>query len=66
MVSLVGFGMSGNLRFFPNTSAETITKSLLDCLGEHGFDKIFLNKCFIAFACDGSSVMIGKDSGVAT
>lgn len=49
-----------------NTSAETITKSLLDCLGGHGFDQIFLNECFIAFACDGASVMIGKDSGVAT
>lgn len=50
----------------PNTSAETITKSLLDCLGGHGFDQIFLNEFFIAFACDGASVMIGKDSGVAT
>lgn len=50
----------------PNTSAETITKPLLDCLGGHGFDQIFLNECLIAFACDGASVIIGKDSGVAT
>jgi len=49
----------------PNTSAETITKSLLDCLNGRGFDQIFLNECFIAFACDGASVMIGIDSGVA-
>ncbi|KAE9535982.1 hypothetical protein AGLY_007883 [Aphis glycines] len=49
----------------PNTSAETITKSLLDCLQNYGFEKTFLDECLIAFACDGASVMIGKNSGAA-
>jgi len=35
-------------------------------LGGHGFDLNFLKECFIAFICDGASVMIRKDLGVAT
>jgi len=32
----------------------------------HEFDQNFLEESFIAFACDGASSMIDKDSGVAT
>jgi hypothetical protein len=49
-----------------DASAESITKELLRCLNEHGFDEFFLKHCFIAFASDGASVMLGKNSGVAT
>jgi hypothetical protein len=49
-----------------DASAESITKELLRCLNEYGFDEFFLKHCFIAFACDVASVMLGKNSGVAT
>lgn len=49
-----------------NASANNIYSQLLDCLNKHGFDESYLNKCFIGFACDGASVMLGKSSGVAT
>src|SRR6218665_1895938 len=49
-----------------STTAENITKELLSNLNMHGFDQDFLDECLIAFACDGASAMIGKDSGVAT
>lgn len=49
-----------------STSAEQITIALLDCLNKHGFDQQFLTECFDCFACDGASVMIGKNSGVDT
>lgn len=49
-----------------NTNAENITNDLLTCLNKYGFDQAFLEECLIAFACDGASVMIGKNSGVAT
>lgn len=49
-----------------STSAEHITIALLNCLNTHGFDQTFLVDCLVCFACDGASVMIGKDSGVAT
>lgn len=49
-----------------STSADQITIALLACLNKHGFDQQFLTECFVCFACDGASVMIGKNSGVAT
>ena len=48
-----------------NTTSESITNQLLSCLHKHGFDQTFLKECFIAFACDGASVMLGKNKGVA-
>lgn len=35
-------------------------------MNKHGFDQQFLTECFVCFACDGASVMIGKNSGVPT
>jgi len=49
-----------------STSAEQITIALLECLNTYGFDQQFLKECLVCFACDGASVMIGKNSGVAT
>jgi len=45
-----------------STSANQITIALLDCLNKHGFDQKFLTECFVCFACDGASIMIGKNS----
>lgn len=47
-----------------STSAEQITIALLECLNAYGFDQQFLKECLVCFACDGASVMIGKNSGV--
>lgn len=49
-----------------STSAEQITIALLECLNTYGFDQQFLKECLVCFACDGASVIIGKNSGVAT
>ena len=48
-----------------NTTSESITNQLLSCLHKHGFEQTFLKECFIASACDGASVMLGKNKGVA-
>lgn len=48
------------------TTANTITETLLLCLHKYGFDDHFLGECFVAFVCDGASVMVGRKAGVAT
>lgn len=48
-----------------NTSADQITIALLDGLNKHGFDQQFLTECLVCFACDGASVIIVKNSGLA-
>jgi hypothetical protein len=44
--------------------ADNIHKALLACLKQHGFDMDYLQKHFIAFTSDGTSVLTGKKSGV--
>uniref|UniRef100_A0A671U0D7 HAT C-terminal dimerisation domain-containing protein n=1 Tax=Sparus aurata TaxID=8175 RepID=A0A671U0D7_SPAAU len=48
------------------TTANDITEKLLACLHKNGFDDHFLDECFVAFGCDGASVMLGRRVGVAT
>ena len=38
----------------------------MNCLNANGFTDEYLSECFIGFASDGASVMLGKKSGVAT
>ena len=46
--------------------AETIYAALMKSLGKYGFDDCYFNQNLIAFASDGASVMLGKNSGVGT
>lgn len=48
----------------PNQTADSIFEALLGCLNNYGFALEYLKDNFIAFACDGASVMLGKKSGV--
>ncbi|KAJ1178017.1 hypothetical protein NDU88_003267 [Pleurodeles waltl] len=47
------------------TTANDITTAVMECLHKHGFHEEFLRECLIALACDGASVMLGKQAGVA-
>jgi len=47
-----------------DTTAEGITTALLDCLDKHGLTDIILNECWLGFASDGASVMLGQKAGV--
>lgn len=47
------------------TTANDITEKLLACLHKNGFDDPFLDGCFVAFVCDGASVMLGRRAGFA-
>ena len=47
------------------TTADDITKALMECLGRH-FNEDFLGQCLVSFACDEASVMLGKRTSVAT
>uniref|UniRef100_A0AAQ6ALH6 HAT C-terminal dimerisation domain-containing protein n=1 Tax=Amphiprion ocellaris TaxID=80972 RepID=A0AAQ6ALH6_AMPOC len=49
-----------------STTAKDITDALLDSLHKNGFDINYLQNHFLAFACDGASVMLGRKAGVAT
>ncbi len=49
----------------PHQKAETIVRFLLDCLKSHGFDHQCLSEHLVAFASDGTTVMLGPKSGVA-
>ena len=49
----------------PATTADGIEMSLLDCLNANGFSDEYLSECFIGFASDGASVMLGRKNGVA-
>ena len=46
--------------------ANGIINSLLSNLQDECFDEAFLTRNLVAFCSDGASVMLGKDSGVAT
>jgi len=46
--------------------AGDIEKALLDCLDTAGFSEEWLQKNWVSFVSDGASVMLGKNSGVAT
>ena len=48
------------------TTANIIVHTLMTCLHKYGFDENFLGECFVAFACDGATVMLGRHAGVAT
>ncbi|KAJ8890421.1 hypothetical protein PR048_009929 [Dryococelus australis] len=45
--------------------ADTILKTLIDCLNEHGRTEDYLQQNFVAFTSDGASTMLGQQSGVA-
>lgn len=47
------------------TTAASITAALLGSLNKHGFSDDVLRDRLVAFACDGASVMLGKNAGVA-
>ena len=46
--------------------ANGIINCLLSNLQDEGFDEAYLTRNLVAFCSDGASVMLGKDSGVAT
>lgn len=46
--------------------AEDIEEALLNCLDTAGFSEAWLQKNWVSFVSDGASVMLGKNSGVAT
>ncbi|KAJ8405555.1 hypothetical protein AAFF_G00315350 [Aldrovandia affinis] len=46
--------------------AEDIEEALLNCLDTTGFTEEWLQKNWVSFVSDGASVMLGKNSGVAT
>uniref|UniRef100_A0A6Q2XAX7 HAT C-terminal dimerisation domain-containing protein n=1 Tax=Esox lucius TaxID=8010 RepID=A0A6Q2XAX7_ESOLU len=46
--------------------AEGIEEALLNCLDTAGFSEEWLKKNWVSFVSDGASVMLGKNSGVAT
>ncbi|XP_073672010.1 E3 SUMO-protein ligase KIAA1586-like [Paramisgurnus dabryanus] len=46
--------------------AEDIEQALLNCLDTAGFSKEWLQMNWVSFVSDGASVMLGKNSGVAT
>lgn len=46
--------------------AEHIEEALLKCLKTVGFTEDWLQKNWVSFVSDGASVMLGKNSGVAT
>lgn len=46
--------------------AATITDALLKCMKNYGFNGDYLKANFVSFASDGASVMVGKESGVAS
>lgn len=50
----------------PSMTAEAITKSLFELLGNNGFSKNFLSRNLMGACSDGASVMLGKHSGVLT
>lgn len=45
-------------------TANDIIESLLACLHKYGFVDHLLGGCFVAFACDGASVMLGRRTGL--
>uniref|UniRef100_A0A3Q1EYJ4 HAT C-terminal dimerisation domain-containing protein n=1 Tax=Acanthochromis polyacanthus TaxID=80966 RepID=A0A3Q1EYJ4_9TELE len=47
------------------TTANDVTEKLPACLHKNGFNDHFLDECFVAFLCDGASVMLGRRAGVA-
>ncbi|KAK1885932.1 E3 SUMO-protein ligase KIAA1586 [Dissostichus eleginoides] len=46
--------------------AKDIEEALLNCLDTAGFTEEWLQKNWVSFVSDGASVMLGKNSGVAT
>lgn len=55
----------GELIELHGTTADAITKTLIECLERH-FTEDFLDHCLVLFYCDGASVMLGKRVGVAS
>lgn len=47
------------------TTANYITEKLLACVHKNSFDD-HLDECFVAFVCDGASVMLGRRAGVSS
>lgn len=44
-----------------NQTSDYMFEALLGCLKKHGFDYEYLKENFVAFACDGESVMLGRN-----
>lgn len=55
----------GELIELHGTTADAITKALMECLERH-FTEDFFDQCLGSFACAGASVMIGKRVGAAS
>eukprot|EP00795_Rhopilema_esculentum_P000922 gene922-10677_t len=49
----------------PGQDAQSICECIVNTLAKYSFDKDYLAKHFIAFTCDGASVMLGVKSRVA-
>ncbi|KAJ8872858.1 hypothetical protein PR048_026474 [Dryococelus australis] len=49
----------------PDQKSETVFEHLLNCLNKHGFHDNYLKENLVAFASDGASVMLRKNSGIA-
>ena len=47
-----------------STDANSIVTSLLKCLRNNGFTDDILHERWVGFACDGASVMLGRQAGV--
>ncbi len=47
-----------------DATSDGIATALLQCLDSHGLTEQILAECFISFASDGASVMLGKNNGV--
>ncbi|GBM78878.1 E3 SUMO-protein ligase KIAA1586 [Araneus ventricosus] len=47
----------------PDQTSATILQALLNCLNQNGFCDDYLKDNLVAFASDGASVMLGKQSG---
>ena len=46
--------------------ADGISQALLQCLNKHGLSETVLTECWLGFASDGASVMLGKKAAVYT
>ncbi|KAJ8885303.1 hypothetical protein PR048_011500 [Dryococelus australis] len=49
----------------PDQKSVTVFEHLLNSLNKHGFHDNYLKENLVALASDGTSVMLGKNSGVA-
>ncbi|KAF3857412.1 hypothetical protein F7725_009271, partial [Dissostichus mawsoni] len=65
-VSETVFAETDSLVELESQRAKDIEEALLNCLDTAGFTEEWLQKNWVSFVSDGASVMLGKNSGVAT